>query len=1688
MSSVDNISKKDDDEGEFLALSEGLDASISEGDDSYFLLSYLMKRRQQQGRSILNKNNSPTSAGISSPFNTNVTPLFAGRKLKVSRDKEKHTQDNDNNDDDIIQGKIKTLEVDTKDNDVYDEDFEVESPDNLSKSVMSFIDKSRSRMAIKSLASSSFKITSPKVSVASPSNKASSNISPTKRPLSPQSTKGIQADVPQLPAPRVPYPGYSTESLQIKSEVEETEDIKVLRQLLRNSIADQFSLSKSSQSIMQDNKQLNDENKALQLRVASLQHSLVLTTRKFKLPMNLWHKLNQVITYKRSKAFEKWRQVMHDHVLDRRMANYCCYNVTIKRYRRLQKSAIQNWKEGIKFNEKMSRILKVSENKVAYKTFRKWMKFVKIVKSVSLTRKLSITHGFSLLASVSRGCNVFMTSKSFHKWVSFLRYCEQKDMEKLMLERQKQSRFEMSKEKAKGIAKSIVRIRHFFMRRAIGQWRFVIFHLEYKINMGRKVILGQARRFQRKTLAVWKKYTDWDRRIKTFTKEVPWRIKCRIFKSWKKIHNILAGDIVHIKAGQKLLMSVLRRKNQLFKHKFFMRWMKWNVNITTIMHSETFKKHRMRSIIQQLFSTTEDTIRGYFKKWLYNTTVVNHAQERARNVILRWLRREQKCGLNKWKEYVHWHRRITGLFDQGPERRKSEVLRKWKEYNLWCHNISKHGKEGARIILTKLVNTFTYIKMKRFHQWKSSAIAMKINQMQNNAERELMIKYVTKMQNIATALVREAFRMWWIASFYNDKLRDRSRNVIIGWLKRYKKQALSKWIECTNWHRRVTRFFDVGPTRMKAAMIRRWKQYTMQNRNLMPLKRQGSRILYAVASRRALLKCNRAFSRWVLVNHSYRSKKLLDYIQIAREKTLKQKMKYYIQLLCSKGQVLVRDAFRQWQASLLFQDRQIYVGKKVILRWYRRNQRIALEKWKHFVSWHGNVLKVFNVGNKRLGKRIFLRWRSYAAKRKKLLKLAQEGSLKLVSVVRRRLLILIARRFYQWKRESNHIAMVRYNILKWRAIVRGNRKRKVEAINHIFSNIKKSLDRKIQRCYHLWRRATMLSKLKFPSLCNKWFRRWTNFTAIKKLKKSVRKRTLYPILLKKFREQLVVAMKKWKRHINQEIKISKAHKGIRSIRLAFKHKFLYQCVQKRFWKWRDIARRETRIANVLNKCTSKKKASTLEAGFKLWKCNCEYRKSYEKTLRNAANKIISHRKVVQSLAFHVWRVHGKIISSEKILISKITDIARDQKLKSMNYNAQIVSQNIKRQGLYKCFRFWRSVAKKLAVPLGGSVIINALTAGRVWSDKIRNMSKVDKIPKPQDAVQIALAALSDILSPISYKPSVFFKQSDTTLYGAHYNDDDNNPSDMDPRNTSLSTIYNTSRNGKDQSNLFGLSDSPIKSKTLKLNVITMGVGIIGKCAESGKMKVFRGDLKSSAKASSALAVVLPLLWDGNLVAVLQFTVMGLDCNSVFVESNTETTGARYQTTPNFKQSAILSPISQSKSFLDTSIENAISQQQYPDLYQVALALNLNREQLTTLGIVILELCEFFGRYYAVGNTEGDRTRAIMHQIAEYPKLIELKVSQEELRQRYRYLEEEYSQANERIKTQSLLIEKLEKSRQKYNSLADEKSKLLDETKSQLDELKDLLHSSEKRAKHFEKQLEEVHKLETILNTVISRDN
>lgn len=958
--------------------------------------------------------------------------------------------------------------------------------------------------------------------------------------------------------------------------------------------------------------------------------------------------------------------------------------------------------------------------------------------------------------------------------------------------------------------------------------------------------------------------------------------------------------------------------------------------------------------------------------------------------------------------------------------------------------------------------------------------------MQDNADRELMIKYVTKMQILATSLVREAFRIWWASAFHNDKVRDRTRNVLIKWIKRYKKQALEKWIECTNWHRRVTQFFGVGPARMKSNIMRRWKQYTLQNRNLIPLKRQGARILYAVSSRRALLKCNRAFSRWVLVNSSFRSKKLLDYIQVAREKTLKQKMKYYIQLMCSKAQVLVRDAFRQWQTSLLFLDRQNYVSKKVILRCFRRKQRMAMDKWKQFITWHTTVLKVFNSGNRRLEKRILSRWRSYVIKRKKVLKLEQDAGMKLVNVARRRCLILTARRFYEWKKTTSHIAMVRYNILKWRAIVRGNRKRKVEAITHIFANIKKGLNRKIQRCYHIWRRVIMLTKLTFPSLCNKWFRRWTNFAVVKKLKKAVRKRALYPILLRKFKEQLIVAMKKWKRQTNHEIKVSKAHKGIRTIRLAFKHKFLYQSVQKRFWKWRDIARRETRISQVLSKCTSKKTANTLEAGFKLWKHKCEHRKSDEKILRNAANKLKSHQRVIQSLAFHTWRVHGKIISSERILISKITGIAQEQRIKSINYHSQIVSQNVKRQQLYRCFRFWRSSAKKLAVPLGGSVIINALTTARVWSDKIRNLSKVDKIPKPHDAIQIALSALHDILSPINYKPSVYFKQSDTTLYGAHFNDDDIIAADMDPRNTSLSTIYNASRIDKDQSNIFGLADSPIKTKPLKLNVITMGVGIIGKCAESGKMKVFRGDLKSSDKTNSALAVVFPLLWDGRIVAVLQFTTASLDCNSVFVESTVEAP-TNYASTPNFKQSRILSPISQSKSFLDPYTDNAISQQQYPDLHQVALALNLNREQLTTLGIVVLELCEFFGKYYAVGNIEGDKTRAIMHQIAEYPKLIELKVSQEELRQKIAYLEDEYSQANDRIKTQSLLIEKLEKSRQKFNSLADEKSKLLEESKSELVELKEQLRATEKRAKHFEKQMEEVHKLESVLQTVITNE-
>lgn len=1667
------------DETEF-QLSEGLDASISEGDDSYFLLNYLMKRRQQQGRSLLNKSNtSPTEIGPSSPFNTNVTPLFAGRKIKINRDVKEI--DNEHYNTTMEEGsKRPSLEVDTKDADAYDEDFEIESPDNVSKSIMSFIDKSRSRMAIKSLAPSLYKGQSSPSNLLQSSPLMKSNVSPTKTP---QSTKGVQADVPQLPSPRIPYPGYSTENLQIKNEIEETEDIKVLRQLLRNSIADQFTLSKSSQSIMQDNKQLNDENKALQLRIASLQHSLVLTARKFKLPMTIWHKLNQVITYKRSKAFEKWRQVMYDQILDRRMSNFCCYNVTIKRYRRLQKSAIEIWKEGIEFNIKMIRILKISEEKVAYKIFRKWMRFVKTAKSASITRRLSVTHGFSLISSIARGRNVFMTSRRFHKWVSFLRYFEQKDMERLMVDKQKQNRFEMVKEKAKSIAKSIVRIRHFFMRRAVGQWRYVIFHLEYKINMGRKIILGQARRFQRATLCIWKKYAAWDRRLKTYTKEVPLRAKHRIFKAWKKLSDVQSGDIIHIKAGQKLLMAVLRRKFQLLRHKCFCRWSKWDDKINKIVHADAFKKYKMRTVIQQLISITEECLHSYFRKWLHNSIVTSNAQERAKNVVLRWLRREQKCGLNQWMSYVKWHRKITGMYEKGPGRRKAEVIRKWKEYNHWFKSIKRYGREGARIIVAKLSKTLQFIKMKRFHRWKSAATTMNIKQMQNTADRELMIKYMTKLQTLSTSLVREAFRKWWTAAFYNDKLRDRCRNVMIGWLKRNKKHAFSKWVECIEWHRRVTNFFDVGPTRMKAAMIRRWKQYTLQNRNLMPLRRQGARILYAVASRRALLKCNRAFSRWVLVNHSYRSKKLLDYIQIAREKTLKQKMKYYIQLLCSKGHVLVREAFRQWQTSLLHQDRKIYVCKKVVLRCFRRNQRMVLDKWKDFVAWHGKVLKVFNIGSKRLSKRILLRWRRYVVKRKKIVKATLEATLKLINVARRRFLILIARRFYEWKRETNHMAMVRYNILKWRAIARGNRKRKYEAITHIFSSIRKSLSRKMQRCYHVWRRAVMLSKLKFPSLCNRWFRRWTNFTVVKKLKRSVKKRALYPIVLKKFKEQIIFAMKKWKYHTNQKNILFKAHKGIKSIQSAFKHKFMYQSIQKRFWKWRNVTKKEARIADVLTKCTTMKRANTLEAGFKLWKCNCDRRAKAEKKLRTAVNMLISHRKVMISLAFHVWRVHGKIISSEKILISKITDIARTQRIQSINYSAQLLSQNVKRQDLYRCFRGWRVIAKKLAVPLGGTVIISALNAGRVWSDKIRNVSKIDKIPKPHDAIQIALDALSDVLSQINYKPSVFFKQSDTTLYGAHYSDNNNSPFDVDPRNSSLSTIYNASRIEKDQSNIFGLSDSPIKCKTSKPNVITMGVGIIGKCAETGKMKVFHGDLKSSKKANNALAVVFPLLWDDHVVAVLQFTAVGVDCSSVFLDSATETSSL-YQS-PNKHSSTILSPISQSKSFHDVhNVVNAISQQQYPDLYQVALALNLNREQLTTLGIVVLELCEFFGRYYAIGNIEGDKTRAIMHQIAEYPKLIEMKVSQEEQRQKIAGLEEEYLQANERIKTQSFLIEKLESSRKKYNSLADEKSKLLDETKSQLDEMKEQLRISDKRSKHFEKQLEEVYKLEAVLHSAL----
>ena len=281
MSNNNNDNNNDNgEEGDF-PLSEGLDASISEGDDSYFLLSYLMKRRQQQGRSLLNKGSglsstsTPTgpTASSSSPFNANITPLYPARKLKINRDSEKQ-QDNDQGRE---QNKNDTNDDEVKDRDnEYEDDFELDSPDNLSKSVMSFIDKSRNRMAIKSLSNLVKRETSPpKNSSLSPTIRSSVNNNPRNRPSSPSSSsKGIQAFVPPLPEARVPYPGYSTENLKARDEAEETEDIKVLRQLLRNSIADQLTLSQSSKSLMQDNKQLHDENKAFQvLLVLILQSS-----------------------------------------------------------------------------------------------------------------------------------------------------------------------------------------------------------------------------------------------------------------------------------------------------------------------------------------------------------------------------------------------------------------------------------------------------------------------------------------------------------------------------------------------------------------------------------------------------------------------------------------------------------------------------------------------------------------------------------------------------------------------------------------------------------------------------------------------------------------------------------------------------------------------------------------------------------------------------------------------------------------------------------------------------------------------------------------------------------------------------------------------------------------------------------------------------------------------------------------------------------------------------------------------------------------------------------------------------------------------------------------------------------------------------------------------------------------------
>ena len=243
--------------------------------------------------------------------------------------------------------------------------------------------------------------------------------------------------------------------------------------------------------------------------------------------------------------------------------------------------------------------------------------------------------------------------------------------------------------------------------------------------------------------------------------------------------------------------------------------------------------------------------------------------------------------------------------------------------------------------------------------------------------------YLEKILNVMRRFKKEALQIWKREVFpekFNAEMKV-AKKVMLRWLRRYQKKALSKWIEFTTYHRKVTSFFSQGPTRMKSNVLRAWKDYKIMSKKM------------RVALQEATAK--RVILRWIAKYQMRGFTKWVEFTTYHRRVTSffnqgPQRMKANV----FRALKLYKNQSKIEKQTLVHRNEEN--ARRVIIRWLRKYQKTALDKWVEFTSYHRRVTSFFDQGPTRMKTNTLRQWKSYVIDKKKLEKAAQTAIAKRV--------------------------------------------------------------------------------------------------------------------------------------------------------------------------------------------------------------------------------------------------------------------------------------------------------------------------------------------------------------------------------------------------------------------------------------------------------------------------------------------------------------------------------------------------------------------------------------------------------------------------------------------------------------------------------------------------------------------